>query len=227
MRQTILIAAIAAVLCSQTILHAQSRTERGAVNGGLAGAILGGIAGHQKGDTAEGVAIGALVGAVAGGAIGNADDRQARENYQYQLYRQQQLAQQQQLQQARLQQAISIGDAITMTRSGISDNLIISQIRTSGVQQKIGVQEIVMLHQNGVSEPVIQAMQTAPIGGTSIAAQTTPTITYPAVPQPSSTIIVERRPAVIVQPYVPRPRYYHPHQHYPSRHATFEWHYRR
>ena len=55
-----------------------------------------------------------------------------------------------------------------MTNSGMSDELIITQIVNNGVQQRIGVSEVIALHQNGVREPVIQALQAAPIGQASI-----------------------------------------------------------
>lgn len=172
-------------------LAAQSRTEEGAILGGVAGAIVGGIAGNQNGETPEGIAIGGVVGAITGGLIGRAKDDQAMREYQYQQYQQQQRAQQ-------LRRSVSIGDAISMSRSGLSPNLIVNQVRTNGVQQEIGVQEIITLHENGVPEVVIQEMQKARVGGT------TPQVIVSRPP----AVVVERRPQVIIESY-PTFRHYH------------------
>ena len=180
-------------------LMAQSRTQEGAVVGGVAGAILGGIAGNNRDKTGEGIAIGGTVGAIAGGLLGRAQDNQMIRDYEYQQFEQQQRAQQ-------ISQAVSIGDAITMTRGGLSPNLIVSQIRNNGVQQKIGVSEVITLHENGVSEVVIGEMQNARIAGT------------PIVVTPAPAVIVERRPQIIFESYPIRPVYrYVP----PPRHAYY------
>ena len=184
-------------------LMAQSRTQEGAVVGGVAGAILGGIAGNNNDKTGEGIAIGGTVGAIAGGLLGRAQDNQMIRDYEYQQYEQRQRAQQ-------ISQAVSIGDAITMTRGGLSPNLIVSQIRNNGVQQKIGVSEVITLHENGVSEVVIQEMQNARIAG------------EPVVVSPAPAIVVERRPQIVFETYPARPVYrYVP----PPRHAYY-YHYR-
>jgi len=152
----------------------QSRAQEGAVAGGIAGAILGGIAGHQNDETPEGIAIGGAVGAIAGGLLGRSQDDQMMRDYRYQQYETQQY-------QERVQAAVSIQDAISLSRSGLSDNLIVNQIRTNGVQQKIGVNEIITLHQNGVSELVINAMQQTQQAG------------------PSPTVVSQPRPVVVQQ----------------------------
>ena len=133
-------------------LYAQNRSQQGAVAGGIAGAILGGIAGHQNDETPEGIAIGGAVGAIAGGLLGRSQDDQMVRDYQIQ---QQRAFQNQQ----RIQAAVSVQDVITLAQTGVSDSLIINQMRNNGVRQKIGVNEIITLHRNGVSELVINEMQ--------------------------------------------------------------------
>jgi uncharacterized protein YcfJ len=172
-------------------LMAQSRAQEGAVAGGIAGAILGGVAGHQNDETPEGIAIGGALGALAGGLMGKAQDERMMQEYQYQEARRREVS-----------QAVSIADAINMSRSGLAPSVIANQIRNSGVQQKIGVQEIIMLHENGVSELVIQEMQQARIAGTN----------PPVVYAPAPAVVVERRPQIIVESYPlrPYPRYVPP-----------------
>lgn len=184
-------------------LMAQSRTQEGAVVGGVAGAILGGIAGSNSDKTGEGIAIGGAVGALAGGLMGRAEDDQIVRNYQYQQYVQQQRAQQ-------ISQAVSINDAITMTRGGLSPNLIVSQIRNSGVQQKIGVKEVIALHENGVAEIVIQEMQNARIAGTD----------SPVCVARTPAVVVERRPQIVIDSFPVYRSYHRP----PPRHAHFYYH---
>ncbi len=183
---------------------AQSRAQEGAVAGGIAGAILGGVAGHQNDETPEGIAIGGALGALAGGLMGKAQDNRMMQEYQYQEARRREIS-----------QAVSIADAIAMSRSGLAPSVIANQIRTSGVQQKIGVPEIIMLHENGVSELVIQEMQRAQIAGTN----------PPVVYSPAPAVVVERRPQIIVESYPIRtyPRYVPParygfHYHSGPRH---------
>ena len=149
-------------------LQAQTPVQQNTVKGGVAGAIIGGIVGHQNDETAEGIAIGAALGALTGNVVGKKQEQNALRQQQHQdhLYQQEQF---QLLQnQERLNRAVSINDAIAMTNSGMSDELIITQIVNNGVQQRIGVSEVIALHQNGVREPVIQALQAAPIGQASI-----------------------------------------------------------
>ena len=147
--------------------HAQQRTTQGAAVGGAAGAIIGGIIGHQNDEVPEGALIGGAVGAITGGLIGRSQDNLARERYaQQQAYNQRVYVQQQ----AVVQPGITITDVVSMSRSGLSESLIISQINTKGVQRRLEVSEIITLHQQGVSDYVINAMQSAPAGNSSCSA---------------------------------------------------------
>lgn len=196
---------VAALVCTMSLTgptsaSAQTNSQRDAVIGGVAGAIIGGIAGKQNDETPEGIAIGGVAGAIAGHMMGKAKDRYAQEQLQQQYYYQQQAtqaAQQQEYQQAvQLQKAVSIQDVISMSNSGVSPQLIINQIQSTGVQQEIGVSEIIALHQNGVSELVINAMQHASIGG----------VASPTAVAQSSTVFVESAPVVVTrQPQYSRP----------------------
>ena len=48
-----------------------SRTQKGAVMGGVGGAIVGGLIGGRKGNAGKGALIGGLLGAATGGVVGN------------------------------------------------------------------------------------------------------------------------------------------------------------
>lgn len=169
--------------------------QRGATLGGLAGAVAGGIIGDNNGEAGAGAAIGGVLGAVAGGLLGNAADREAELQSQRQAY----AATQQQA--TIVQSAVSIEDVIQMSRSGLSDNVIMGQIQTRGVVTVPNVSDIIAMHQQGVSETVITAMQRG-TSGPSIA-QPPATIARPVVPSP---VIVEEHHYV---PYHPVPIYRH------------------
>jgi len=195
---------ISAVMTSS--VFAQTQAQKGAVVGGIAGSIIGGVAGHQSDRTPAGIAIGGITGAIAGGLLGKSQDQQQMQQYQYQQAQQQQY-------QYEVSRAVSLSDAVTMSRSGMSPNLIVSQIRASGVQQEIGVSEVISLHENGVPEIVIQEMQRARVAGS-------PT---PVVVRQPTTVFVEPRPTVIVESY---PAFHHGYYHHVPHRASMHYHYR-
>lgn len=193
---------VVAIGAKQNTCLGQNNSQRGAVVGGTAGAVIGGIVGKQNDRTAKGAIIGGVAGALTGGLIGRAQDNE--------LFRQHEYQQMQQAQQSyQMSRAISLSDAINMTRSGISPSVIVAQIRAAGVQQEIGVQEIIMLHENGVPEVVIQEMQRARVGGPSMPIQRPGQSVY-VQPQP---VFVQPAP-VIYEPIYPaygvEYRYVHP-----------------
>ena len=230
-RPSLFIVVIAcSIFVSGPFASAQTNSQRDAVIGGVAGAIIGGIAGNQNDETPEGIAIGGVAGAIAGHVIGKSKDRNLEEQYHYQQQAAQ-VAQEQQYQQAvQFQKAISIQDAIALSNSGVSQQLIINQIHSNGVQQEIGVSEILALHQNGVSELVINEMQRASVGAPvsqTVITPVSPTVIAqpPAVLVKPSPVIVARppirSPAIIVQTGKPSKVYSNPRSHYrpPSRSA--------
>src|SRR5262249_59140690 len=54
---------------------------------------------------------------------------------------------------------LSIEEIITMAKAGVSDQLIINQIRTTGSRYNLSGDMIISLQQNNVSQPVIAEMQ--------------------------------------------------------------------
>jgi Glycine zipper len=186
--------------------------QRGVVAGGLTGAVIGGLIGDHNDEAGAGAAIGGVVGAVAGGMFGNAADKDRQAAQQQRYYQ----AQQQRVYAAEqhavvTQGAVSMTDVISMSKSGLSDNLIINQIQSRGVRQTLQVSDIIHLHQQGVSEHVISMMQTAPVGAQTVTVSRPTEVYVPAQP-----VVVEEH--YVVPHYAPpRVHYYgpsHRHVHY-------------
>ena len=209
---------ILAVVSWCSISLGQSYRNQDAAVGGLAGAVIGGIIGHQNHETPEGALIGGAVGAIAGGLLGNSKDQQISQQRHY-AYHAQQFRQQQ------IGRAVSIADVVNMSRSGLSDSVIVNHIRTNGVIDHVGTHEIISMHNRGVSEHVITAMQQAPRAG-SIPHETVVVHS----PPPRSPVVVREEVRVFPGPvpvyapprrvrYATRPAF----PTYPSR-AGFHYH---
>ena len=110
----------------------------------LSAALAGGAIGAATHHAGEGALIGAAAGATLGGVTGAAVD-----NHQQKVA----------VRRKRSARALGLQDVVTLTQSGTSDDIIINQIRTSGTVYHLRGDEIVWLKQNGVHDPVIEAMQ--------------------------------------------------------------------
>ena len=132
----------AGALWSSALAAGCSHTEQGLVGGGLIGSVIGSIAGGRR-HSGAGAVVGGLAGAAVGGAVGSAKDRkvEAREAA------------------AHSQPPLSHQDVISLTASGMSDAVIIDQIRRSGAVYHLTAQDLQTLHNSGVREPVIREMQ--------------------------------------------------------------------
>jgi hypothetical protein len=168
------------------------RSDKGALIGGLGGAGLGAIVGNAVGNTGAGAAIGAGVGALSGAAIGGSlDDIEAQNRAEIE---------------ARLGRpappgAVTIADVISMTRAGVSEDVMVTFIQSHGMATPLQAQDLIALQQQGVSPRVMQAMQAPPVAAPQAAAYAAPVM----VPQPYVV------PAPV---YYPAPCYYRP---YPRR----------
>lgn len=183
--------ALLLLIASVSPVQAQlNNTQRGALSGGAAGAVIGGIIGNQNDETPEGALIGGAVGAIAGSILGNQEDRA---QYQQQAYQQHQAR----AQATRFANGVSINDVVALSQTGVSEAIVIEQIQQHGIQQKIGVNEIIFLHQQGVNNTVISAMQGAHFAGA---------LQAPAAPVSSGPIGYQPyRPAVVSRPIVTAP----------------------
>ncbi len=154
-----------------------SNTDAGVLGGAGIGAVVGGIVGHFCHNTAAGAAVGAVAGGVTGGVIGNQVDKKEQ--------RQAILASQ-------AQQAAQLQQIAEMAQSHVSDAVIISNIQQSGFYYPITGEQVNYLHQYGVSDQVIIALQ-----------QRTSPVVYVQQAQP---VVYASPPAVVVAgPYYPPP----------------------
>ena len=131
------------------------RTAGGALAGGAigagTGAIIGGASGHHAG---EGALIGGAIGALTGGIIGHNIDQTQRERLQEQSP--------QTLQRMQQGQPLGLADVKALAKAGVSDEVIISQIRNSRTAYRLTTSEIIELKEAGVSERVIDFMINTP-----------------------------------------------------------------
>jgi outer membrane lipoprotein SlyB len=148
------LAFVIALAGCQTPEGKTDRTATGALAGGVLGAGTGAIIGSATGDAGAGAAIGGILGAITGGVVGHAMDAQQRDI----------LARQnpQTLQRIDQGQPLGLADIKAMSKAGISDEVIISQIRNSRVVYRLTTAEIIDLKDSGVSQKVIDFMINTP-----------------------------------------------------------------
>jgi hypothetical protein len=128
-----------------------SDTEKGVGLGGLLGAGTGALIGHATGHTGAGALIGAGVGAVSGGLIGNAVDESKKET------------------DAKIAAAtaaqrgpMGITDVVYLAQQHVTDEVIISQIRSTHSVFQLSANDTVWLKQQGVSDVIVQEMLATP-----------------------------------------------------------------
>jgi hypothetical protein len=126
-------------------------TASGALAGAATGAIIGSTAARHSG---TGALVGGALGAVAGGLLGHGMD-QAQQT--------QLMAQSPQtFQRVEQGQPLTVTDVKALVRAGISDDLIISQIRNSRTLYHLSTADIIDLKNFGASEKVIDFMINTP-----------------------------------------------------------------
>jgi len=111
--------------------------------------------------------------------------------------------------------AVTSQDVIAMTQAGLSEDVIATHVRASGVAQPPGVHDLIYLRNSGVSDRVIQALQQAPPPGGAPAGYAAP-VAYAVAPR---EVVVEQ---YYGRPYYacPPPYYYHhPHHRHRHRHS--------
>ena len=187
----------------------QDHTGPGALLGGVAGALAGAAIGKNNHSTAAGALIGGAAGVVTGAAVGGVmDEKERARAYQYQ---QQQYQQQQAI---RMAHAVSIPDVLAMTRSGVSDEVIINQIRRNGMERKVDTSDVITLHKERVSDAVLAAMQQS--AGPAVVSTLQPVQPVPVYSRP---VIVEEYRYAPPPPYYRGyygPQYYGPHYYRPA-----------
>ena len=193
--------------------YAQNQTRDGALMGGVAGALLGGVIGKQSNDTTEGALIGGAVGALAGGAIGNQRQQAERQRYYnsqrvYPTYHEHRTYVQVPQQRVVTRRPVTTSEVINMTRSGVSDAVIVAHIQSNGVAMRPDVNDVILMNQEGVSDYVITMMQQSGTGYRATTTHQQPTTVYRTY-QPSTPVLVQEEYYVQPQPvYQSRPVYY-------------------
>ena len=184
---TLALAASAVVLTGCVSPNGEpDNTGSGALIGAGTGALIGGASGRGGG----GALIGAAVGAVAGGLIGHSMDQE----------QQARLRQQAPQTYVRVDQGqpLGVADVKALARSGINDDVIISQIRNSHTVYHLSAADIIDLRDSGVSNTVIDFMINTPssIGESSAVAAPAGTVvvTQPPPPPPVDTVVIAPGP---------------------------------
>lgn len=149
-----LLGAVLLVAGCQTPEGRTDRTASGALGGGVLGAGTGAIIGSASGNAGAGAAIGGALGALTGGIIGRSIDQAQRESLQEQSPST--------LQRVEQGQPLGLADIKALAKAGVSDEVIVSQIRNSRVVYRLTTAEIIDLKDSGVSEKVIDFMINTP-----------------------------------------------------------------
>ena len=157
-------------------------TGSGALIGGTSGAAIGAIA--DRHNPGAGALIGGAAGLIAGGLIGHNMDQE----------HQARLRQEAPQTYARVDQGqpLSAADVKALTKAGVSDDVIISQIRNSRTAYHLSAADIIDLHDAGVSERVVDFMINTPslLGSASTAAPSTVVVAAPPPDAPVETVVV-------------------------------------
>lgn len=162
--------------------------QSGALLGTGLGATAGALIGSQSGHAGAGALIGAAGGLVTGALAGDAADARVE--------RDQALAQAQYERYARASSnQLTAYDVVAMSQSGVSDEVIISSIRSRGVGFDGDPATIIELNHAGVSPNVIRAMQNN-AGSPAPLIVERPVIYTPPPPRyaPSAVLVIGARP---------------------------------
>ena len=148
-----LMSCLAASVCITGCMSPTGRpdyTASGALAGGATGAIIGSMGRHPG----SAPLVGAAVGAVIGGLIGHGMDQTQEAQLRAQAP--------QTLQRVEQSQPLTVPDVKALAKAGVSDELVISQIRNSRTVYHLSTTDIVDLKNSGVSERIIDFMINTP-----------------------------------------------------------------
>jgi hypothetical protein len=163
------------------------QTATGALAGGAIGAVSGAVIGGRH--AGEGALIGGALGAVTGGLIGHALDQQQEAALRAQAPQTYVRVEQ--------GQPLGLADIKALAKAGISDDVIISQIRNTHTAYHLSAADIIDLHDSGVSQKVIDFMINTP-SSAAVAAPAVPAGSPP--PPPSETVVVAPGPGYVWVP---------------------------
>ena len=158
------------------------RTASGALMGGAIGATSGALIGHRPGAAL----LGGAIGAIAGGLIGHSLDADARERLRAQAPQTYTRIDQ--------GQPLGVADIKAMAQSGVSDEVIISQIRATHSAYRLSAADIIDLNNSRVSQKVIEFMINASGAGASQGQAQPAYVMQPPPPPQVETIYVSPSP---------------------------------
>ena len=145
---TVVVLCVALGLVSLGCQSNKTRVAEGAVIGGVLGAAAGGIIGHQSHHGAEGAGIGAAAGALTGALVGSQIEKPGTSSSgstaQSGAVNPNQMTMQQ---------------VVDLTKQGVNEAVIIDKIRLSGSRFTLTAEDVNYLKTQGVTQPVIDAMQ--------------------------------------------------------------------
>ncbi len=122
-----------------------NNTQADALGGGALGAAAGALIDRRN--PVAGAAVGGVIGAATGAAVGSEADADERRVKAAQAIA------------ASRPAPITVDEVADMVRHGIGDQVICDRIRASGYAYNLTVDQIKWMHDNGVSDIVINEMQ--------------------------------------------------------------------
>jgi hypothetical protein len=132
-----------------------NHTQRSSLAGSALGTTAGAVIGHQSGHGPAGAAIGAVAGGVTGALTGSAQDERDAAVMRAE-YAESQLDS---------QTGMTNDDLIRMRRGGLSDDAIISAVRSRGGRFDLSPDALITLKQSDVSDRVIREIQSGGASG--------------------------------------------------------------
>ena len=179
-----------------------NNTQSGALAGTGLGAVAGAIIGEASGHPGAGALIGAATGAAAGGLIGNSEDAKEERDVaiahaRYEHARTQAVA-----------YAVTESDVVTMTRSGVGDEVIVNSLRTRGCRWDSTPDAVIRLKHEGVSDRVLTAMQNTGLHTAPVVGPPPPGPYYYPPPPVSGGVVVVAPGSYGPRYWGPRPYYY-------------------
>jgi len=178
---TLTVAALTTLLAGcETPEGNPDRTATGALIGAGGGAAAGALLGGRNAGPAAlvGGALGALTGALIGHSMDEDEQARLRAEAPQTYYRVEQ------------GQPLSIADVKALSNAKVSDDVIISQIQTSHTVYHLSANDIIDLHNSGVSSRVVDYMINTPSTATAPAPTTTTVEVSQAPPPPESDVVV-------------------------------------
>ena len=147
---------LAAAMLAAGPVACATKTQSGALIGGLGGAAIGAAIGSNNGSAGGGALIGGAAGAIGGGLIGNgmdrADEKKQREATADARRRSDERS-------YASDKALSRTDVVRWSDDGVSDEVIIDRIERSGTIFRLTAKDETSLRDRGLSADVIEAMK--------------------------------------------------------------------